>query len=130
MIRSPVTVPPAVRQNVVAELSIARDVGSVLWMRTPVSPVTPFRVMDWVLVDGGMMVAQVGTLPKAGIVMVLAPAVRVWRVMEPALEVFEAATIFSVPVTSSVNVIEMYRVLVTDMSDSSYSKAIRTFQGQ
>jgi len=109
-------VPPALRQKVVTEESIPIEVGSVLWMRTPVSPVTPLRVMDCVLSVGGTIVAQVGTEPDVGTVIVLAPTDSVWRVIDPALDVFEAATTFSVPVTSSVNVIETKRVDVTDIT--------------
>ena len=58
----------------VTEESIAMVVGSVLWIRMPVSPVTPLRVIEVALPAGGTTVTATTVTPvEDGTVMVLKP---------------------------------------------------------
>lgn len=107
--------PPAVIQNDVVAAFREIDVGSVSCRRTPVSPVTPLRIMDCAFPEGGTIVTAV--VDVLGTVIVFAPDDRVWIVIDPGLVVFEAAAIVSVPVTSPVKTIVIVLVEVTAMFD-------------
>jgi hypothetical protein len=65
--------------------------GSVLCSTTPVSPVTPFKVIVSVLPVGGIIVTDFGVVPPAGGVIVFNPLARVTISIWPGEDEFAAA---------------------------------------
>lgn len=100
----PVSVLLVVRQKVV--VAAAKEIvhGSVRWIPTPVSPVTPLTVRVTTFPAGGTIVQAVGVEPPVGTVMVLAPLARVLISTEAGLAALEAAERVSTPTTSPVKV--------------------------
>lgn len=95
--------PPVVRTKVVTDESRPMDVGSVLWILMPVSPLTPLNVIETELAAGGTIVTAVGTNPViAGTVMVFAPELRDLTSKVPGEAAFAAAARNSWEVTSPV----------------------------
>jgi hypothetical protein len=88
-------------------------VGSVLWILMPVSPVTPFRVIDVVLPVGGIIVQETQVAPPVGTVMVFRPEARVLISSWAGEAALAAALIVSVPVTSPVKVMVLTLVALT-----------------
>ena len=74
-------------------------VGSVSWRRRPVSPVTPFNVMEVVLPEGGTIVTLTGVKPE-GIATAVKPDARSSQVTAPGDAVLDAAESVCVPTTS------------------------------
>jgi hypothetical protein len=87
--------------------------GSVRCSPIPVSPVTPFNVIDWVFPVGGRIVHAVGVVPPVGTVMVLRPEARVLISITPGLAALVAATMLSVPVRSP-----LYTIVVVLMAET------------
>ena len=98
--------------NVVTDDAREILVGSVACIKTPVSPVTPFRVSVAVFAAGGIIVHAFTVEPPVGSVIVFAPDASVSSSITPGLAVFDAAEIVSVPTVSTVYTIVMARVLV------------------
>ena len=109
---TPVMVPPAVIPKEVTPAAREIVVGSVKWREIPVSPVTPFNVIVWVLPAGGIIVQDTGVEPPVGQVIVLKIAVNVLISICPGLAALEAAETVSVAVTPPVNTIVVVRVAV------------------
>lgn len=107
---------PAVKPIAVTEESIAMVVGSVLWIRIPVSPVIPLTIIEVVLPVGGTMVQAVTVVPPVGTVMVLKPEDRVFISTDPGDAALEAAVRVSVPETSPLYVIVVVLNAVTAKS--------------
>lgn len=107
------TAAPVTNRNVVTDESNESVVGSVLWILTPVSPVTPLTFMDAVFPAGGTMVHATTVLPPVGRVIVLSPLARVLISIEPGEAVLLAAEMVSVPTVSPVYTIVVVLVAVT-----------------
>ena len=84
----------------------------------PVSPVTPFKVIEVELAEGGTMVTDTTVTPVAtGTVIVLKPLARSCTVTAPGEDVFSAAVRVCPAVTPEVSAIETERLDVTAISD-------------
>ena len=99
-------------KDVTVELKVTVH-GSVLCSLKPVSPDTPFRVIDTVLDAGGIMVQETTVDPPVGRVIVLAPLTRERISNDAGLAALEAADIMCVATTSPLNVIVFLRAAVT-----------------
>lgn len=94
--------------------------GSVSCSRTPVSPVTPLKVIAVVLSGGFTIVQHVGVVPPVGQVIVFAPLASVTTCDWPGLSSFAAALCVVEATRSPVKLMSIPRVDATVTTGPSH----------